>query len=776
MNEQFIKNIRVLKKAIAERKLIVFAGTGISIDSDVPSWGDLIKELRSEISIPDNETDFLRIAQMYFNERQHKELIDKLRDVLKYKKLRYNEIHEEVFELNPEHIITTNFDDLLEQVIKAKAYPFSVIKKDSEFPYAKNTKLLVKMHGDLEEANVVIKEDDYTQYSQDHPLIESFIKGIFANKIVLFIGYSFSDINLKIILQSVRNILRNDFQNAYMLSTEDDFHPSKRQYLKKKGINVINFQDAGLLFGMNAIEQYLFEGRNALNYQFAKRNTALSSPGARLLYLIKFITKYIDFAESVVNDDPLTQMHKSLDRFNEVRVLPPAYLSNLFPFNNHKEFIHNFFKNTLGSNNDQVTNFFFNEIDYATNKLKGDFFSKNNIPDGKKELLDGYLTDVIEKLNFATIFYFGKSKKKFELFDHHIELPEKVELSMPNRYCDCLNCLFNNFKIKEFLQKLKEESVTETSEIQSDLLLAYSNYKAGNFKTSYHQFEQIANKAWQLGKYISYFIAKRNIKDLRNLIKYYDETNEEKKKKIVGSMDDLDIDKLISQIPNLGDDEYKLLKTIRDDEVLTEIEVKINEYYDKIVNVFETYKEGNFSSGPYYPYLIQDNLHRLFSFYNYNFIINDEYSNFRRVFEKGIKAFLICYSVDDRYLEKLREFSFWILRSIIQYGDDREIKKTLNKYNIKNLKVNDEDLSKTLIYLNNLFKSFFNETNFLGRNIELDNNLSAQTKSFFFQSRLRNMLHNALILFGCVKIETKYSSALIRNYLDFLQAQNILVR
>ena len=200
MNEQFIKNIRVLKKAIAERKLVVFAGAGISIDSGTPSWEDLIKSLRYEISIPDNESDYLRIAQMYFNERQHKELIDKLRDVLKHKKLRYNEIHEEIFELNPEHIITTNFDDLLEQVIKAKAYPFSVIKKDSEFPYGRNTKLLVKMHGDLEEANVVIKEDDYTEYSQSHPLIESFIKGVFANKIVLFIGYSFSDINLKILI------------------------------------------------------------------------------------------------------------------------------------------------------------------------------------------------------------------------------------------------------------------------------------------------------------------------------------------------------------------------------------------------------------------------------------------------------------------------------------------------------------------------------------------------------------------------------------------------
>lgn len=778
MKEQFIKNIRVLKRAIAERKLVVFAGSGISIDSGIPSWEDLIKSLRSEISIPDNESDYLRIAQMYFNERQHKELIEKLRDEFKHKNLRYNKIHEEIFELNPEHIITTNFDDLLEQVIKVKAYPYSVIKKDSEFPYGRNTKLLVKIHGDLEEANVVFKEDDYTEYSQNHPLIESFIKGVFANKIVLFIGYSFSDINLKIILQSVKNILRNDFQNAYMLSTEDNYHSAKRQYLKNKGINVINFHDGNTLPNINAIEQYLFDGLNTLNHVFAKRDTTISKEGARLLSMIKFITKYNDFAESVVNNDCLTQMYKSLDRFNEVRVLPPKFLGNLFPFNNSKRYIHNFYNHTLGSNNNQVTNFFFNEIDHSTNKLKDDFLLKNNIPDGKKELLDRYLTNVIEKMNFATIFYFGRSNKKFELFDHPIEFPESVDLSLGYRHCECLNCLFNNFKIKEFLKKLKEESITETSEIQSDLLLAYSNYKIGNFKTSYQEFEQIANKAWQLGKYVSYFIAKRNIKDLRNMIKYWahDETNEEKRKIIIENIDDLDIDRLISQIPNLGDDEYKLLKTIRDDEVLTDIEVKINEYYDKIVNVFDHYKAGNFSSGPYYPTLIQDNLHRLFSFYNYNFIIKDEYSNFRRVFEKGIKAFLICYSVDDRYPEKLKEFNFWILKCMIQYADDSEMIKTIKKYNIADIKVNEKDLSKSITYLNNLFESIFNETNFLGRSIELDNNLSTQTKSFFFESRIRNMLHNAFIIFACIKIDSKYSGVLIRNFLDLLKAQNILQR
>jgi hypothetical protein len=72
----------------------------------------------------------------------------------------------------------------LEQVIKSKAHPFSVIKKDGKFPYARNTKSFVKIHGDLDEANLVIKEDDYLEYAANHPLIESFIKGVFATRLL----------------------------------------------------------------------------------------------------------------------------------------------------------------------------------------------------------------------------------------------------------------------------------------------------------------------------------------------------------------------------------------------------------------------------------------------------------------------------------------------------------------------------------------------------------------------------------------------------------------
>ncbi|WP_081910511.1 SIR2 family protein [Hymenobacter sp. APR13] len=191
MQNRVLADIKVLKDAISNRKLVVFAGAGISVDAGIPAWGKLIDEFKKDISVPDSEGDYLKVAQMYYNERQEKEYIDKIRSVLGVNNSVANGIHKGIFDLKPEHVITTNYDNLLEQVVSAEALPYSIIKEDKDFPYSSGTNLLIKMHGDIDNVNMVLKEDDYLEYSISHPLMESFIKSVFASKVVLFIGYSF---------------------------------------------------------------------------------------------------------------------------------------------------------------------------------------------------------------------------------------------------------------------------------------------------------------------------------------------------------------------------------------------------------------------------------------------------------------------------------------------------------------------------------------------------------------------------------------------------------
>ena len=73
---------------------------------------------------------------------------------------------------------------------------------------------MIKYHGDFENHNIVLKENDYLNYSKNNTLKEVFVKALFSNKVILFIGYSVSDPNIKLLIKDVQHILKKHHQKA----------------------------------------------------------------------------------------------------------------------------------------------------------------------------------------------------------------------------------------------------------------------------------------------------------------------------------------------------------------------------------------------------------------------------------------------------------------------------------------------------------------------------------------------------------------------------------
>ncbi|MBS1765653.1 MAG: SIR2 family protein [Bacteroidetes bacterium] len=778
MSKKFFTDIKNIRNAIDTNKLVVFAGAGISVDAGIPNWGTLIDEMKSEIAIPPNEADYLRIAQMYYNERQQKEYIDKVRAVLKHKKVKYNEIHEWVFKLNPEHILTTNYDDLLEQVIKKESLPFSVVSKDKEFPYALNTNLLVKVHGDLNDTDIVLKEDDYLDYSLNHPLIEAFLKSVFASKVVLFVGYGFSDINLKMIVQTVRNILGKDFQNAYLLSVDENIHPTQREYFKNKGINVLNYFDAKIGGDTNYITDYL-KGHNALNQVHFVKGENLSEKGQHLLDFLVFISTYDKFNEALTEKNVIDQIHLSLSRFSEFKSLTPEFVANLYPFNASKQYAHDYESYSLVLTNRNLYDLFFNQIEYVDDEVKFKPPQDLNLSAEEIKEFERKLKEIILALNFSLIFHIFKQNDTPDSFGNYgwAETSKRLKVkTLPK--CNCFNCRLNRFEFSSVIADTLILTVNETTSIQSDLELAYANYKIGNFSQSFRLFEELANKAWQAGKYFSYYIAKHNIKTLRNLINFFERTlNEEEKKRIVRKLDNIDFDKLISQIPYMGEKEYELLKMIRDDDVLHKAEKEINEIYDKILNVYDGYKTGTrWTSGPFYPQAIEIELYKIISFYTNNYIVADEFSNFSRVCKKGVEALLISFATKDDYKEKIKEFNKLFFDVVVFYCTAEEVKAITQKYEINKIVFNETSLPLILEMVNNFLKSFFEENKFFGRTTHADKLTRNQTSSEFFEDKCRKKFNNIFLLLSGMNLTKENAPDLIQNLLDFIKHETFLHR
>ncbi|EOU1476196.1 SIR2 family protein [Clostridium perfringens] len=249
------EKVRYLKNAIDDNKLIIFVGAGISKNSNLPDWEQLIKVFANKLKYPINEgqklssDEFLKIPQYYYNifgAEEYKKVIKEELDI----NGQPNDIHELIFKLKPKHIITTNYDRLLEDTILEQRMLFDVIAKDKDLLDSKKSNYIIKMHGDIKDLdNIVLKENDYLNYSQNHILIETYIKSLLVCNTFLFIGYSLNDYNLKQIISWVDYLAKsytdiNDRPKSFIVQeVKEKYRNFTEDYYEKNNLFIINPQE-----------------------------------------------------------------------------------------------------------------------------------------------------------------------------------------------------------------------------------------------------------------------------------------------------------------------------------------------------------------------------------------------------------------------------------------------------------------------------------------------------------------------------------------------------
>lgn len=231
-------------------KLSVFVGSGVSVLSGLPKWSDLIKLMLKEM--PDlkyNENklssdDYLKIAQMYFNTFGEEKYKEKVKESFK-EDCTPNKIHDMIYALHPNHILTTNYDNLLEQEAVKVGRNFSVINADNAVSGAPSSSYIIKVHGDFSSSNFVLKEQDYLDYEQNYKLIDKLVKTIFSTNLVIFIGYSLQDYNIKLILNWVKNVQADSFVKPVFIHIGDPLSELELGYQDKRGLRVLQTTDFG---------------------------------------------------------------------------------------------------------------------------------------------------------------------------------------------------------------------------------------------------------------------------------------------------------------------------------------------------------------------------------------------------------------------------------------------------------------------------------------------------------------------------------------------------
>jgi hypothetical protein len=191
----------------------LFVGAGLSQGAGYPGWGDLLDPIRSEASIPPNLDDLPLVAEYYIQQvaggrdRLNAGLLSRLGAVTPAPTPTAG--HLLLAKLKIAETWTTNYDCLIEEADPE----LKVIVTDSELAdRAFAGRRLIKMHGSLGPGTTgwrvqpVIARSDYESYDRVHLRFWTALQAQYLRSTFLFLGFSFSDPNIEILLKLSRRL------------------------------------------------------------------------------------------------------------------------------------------------------------------------------------------------------------------------------------------------------------------------------------------------------------------------------------------------------------------------------------------------------------------------------------------------------------------------------------------------------------------------------------------------------------------------------------------
>jgi hypothetical protein len=234
-----------LSKAIKSRRVVPFVGSGLSRQIDgtkFPSWSDLIAELLTNASnrgyIKDEQAvdvsalidskQLAFAAELIRKNTPRDEFMYFLESRFSFDTSAYAlEEHLRLLRLEPNLIMTTNYDRLLEDAyarLKRRA-PVVGDFRDSVRIHNRlqRTKTIInpiifKIHGDIEDIDsMIICENDFKRIEYQEPTFNSILSNIFLNNVLLFIGYGMRDPEIIRHLEANNSLLRKSAQPHYAL-------------------------------------------------------------------------------------------------------------------------------------------------------------------------------------------------------------------------------------------------------------------------------------------------------------------------------------------------------------------------------------------------------------------------------------------------------------------------------------------------------------------------------------------------------------------------------
>ncbi|MCK1718131.1 SIR2 family protein [Bradyrhizobium sp. 141] len=211
--KQVSSSKNILAGAIKRRQAILFVGAGVSMAVGLPSWQTLIdhllKELELDPAVIDGMSDGYQMLAEFYRLKQGgmgplRSWLDRNWKVAT-DKVSHSELHKLIVELDFPAIYTTNYDRNLETAFEVHHKPYAKIANAKHIAdAAQGITHIIKYHGDFDDdASLVLTETDFLDRLSFHSPLDIKFRADALGRTILFIGYSMSDPNIRLLLHSI---------------------------------------------------------------------------------------------------------------------------------------------------------------------------------------------------------------------------------------------------------------------------------------------------------------------------------------------------------------------------------------------------------------------------------------------------------------------------------------------------------------------------------------------------------------------------------------------
>lgn len=213
-NDDNDKELKELARLIKQKRVMLFIGSGISASVDFPTWDGLIKDLGAIHGYEDGlfqcYGDNMMLAEYVKNKG-----FDQLSEQIKIKfqcteeikrRLAKSKIYENILEMEIPVIYTTNYDHLIEEYYELKKVPYKkVVNINDMEDISPDSTRIMKFHGDIDNENsIVLSESQYFKRMDFQSFMDVQLQADMLQYHILFLGYSLSDINIKLLMYLAR--------------------------------------------------------------------------------------------------------------------------------------------------------------------------------------------------------------------------------------------------------------------------------------------------------------------------------------------------------------------------------------------------------------------------------------------------------------------------------------------------------------------------------------------------------------------------------------------